>query len=429
MRKRTRCLTEAETSEAVDGVASGAVTEHLATCQRCRNTRDLVAELIHLFDESPAEAKEAFERVKTLGAHRAKMIEGNAPADRWAFAATRFGASPSIVLAMLDRFEELMDVASPDTVSIADAAINLAGYAAELVGGDDGASLRCRAWKARAVALASFASYDEALAALDEATSAAHDIADVASIAYARAWLYGNPDVWRPAEALEIIEKHLPVFEQVAPARYRAACLLRIGIMMRAGEIAQADAELRVLGKNSETRVEHAMVAANRAYCRLELGDPVGSLRFGRQAATVYRSSGRSATVLLLQTEWTIARALAASGDADNGLVIARRVADEFSRLSLEEHAVRAELTCIRLMLTCDPAANVEHQCERVLILCSRWPGPRAPYAAEALWYLREMASRRAATLDEALFVESYIDGLRTSRPFKFRPPMPLETM
>lgn len=426
---RGRCLTEKEIADVVDGKATAAEAKHLTSCRRCRNTCDLVAELIRLHDNSAAEARQAFERVRALGRHRAKRIESEAPAHQWQFVATRFGASPSIVLAMLDRFEELMDVASPDTVSMADAAVNLAFYTVDLVGEQDGASLRCRAWKARAVALAYFCSYAEADAALEEAAQSAHDIVDVASVAYARAWLYGNPDVWRPAEALEIIEKHLPMFEQVGPDRYRAARMLRIGVMMRAGELANAEAELLALGKISETPIEHAMVAANRAYCRLGLGNPQESLRLGRQAASVYRSLGSSAKILLLQTEWTIARSLGASGDTDGGLVIARRVADEFTRLSLEEHAVRAELTSVRLTLTSDPTADVEQACERILVLCSRWPGPRAPYAAEALLYLREMALRRAATLDDALSVETYIDGLRTSQPLRFRPPIPLATM
>src|SRR5438105_10774687 len=86
---RKRCLTENEISEAVEGMARPEVTEHLAKCRRCRNTLEFVAELIHLFDDSAEEAKAALARVKTMGEHRAKAIEGGAPAHQWEFAATR----------------------------------------------------------------------------------------------------------------------------------------------------------------------------------------------------------------------------------------------------------------------------------------------------------------------------------------------------
>jgi tetratricopeptide (TPR) repeat protein len=422
------CLSDQELAAAVEGRATPGETAHLAECKRCTRSLALIRRLIRASGDSPDAADDALSRVEGRGRHSAANIEGGAPPHRWQFAAERDGASPAVALAMLDRFEALMDVASPDAVLMADAAINVAQLTAALVD-DAGASLRCRAWKARAVALASFACYDEALEALEQAERAAEDLADVSTIAYAKAWLFANPDVWRPAEAIEIIEKHLPVFEQVSAERYRAALLLRIVIMMRGGDIARAEEALSLMTESVMTPVERAMVSANRAYCRLEAGDALGSLRLGREAATIYRTSGPAATLLLLQTEWTIARALGTSGDAETGLVIARRVSDEFARLSLEEHAVRAELTCIRLTLACDASADVERECDRVLLLCARWPGPRAACAAEALKYLREMAVRRAATLDDAITVENYVDSLRTARPLRFRPPMPLTTM
>lgn len=428
MSRRRRCLNEAELAAVVDGTAGFEETEHLVACKRCRDTRDLIAALIRAFGDEIEAADDALSRVEKRGRDCVSRIEGGVAPHRWQFAATRDGASPAIANAMLDRFEALMDIASPDALSMADAAISIAGFAAELVA-DDGASLRCRAWKAKAVALASFACYDEALEALDEATSAAEDIADVAAIAYARAWLFGNPDVWRPREALEILGKHLALFDQVSAARYRSARLLRAVILVRSGDLATAELELNQLGHLMETPVERAMISGNLAMCRLRQGDATGGLRLAREAAVTCRSEGRSGMLLLLQAEWIIAQALGALSEPEGGLVIARRVADEFARMHLEENAVRAELTCIRLMLECDPAADVREACERVLQLCSRWPGPRAACAAEALQYLRDMALSRAATIDDAITVESYVDALRTAKPLRFRPPMPLVAM
>ncbi len=168
MSRRRRCLNEAEMAAVVDGTAGFEQTEHLLTCKRCRETRDLIAALIRAFGDEIEAADDALSRVEKRGRDCVSRIEGGVAPHRWQFAATRDGASPAIANAMLDRFEALMDIASPDALSMADAAISIAGFAAELVA-DDGASLRCRAWKAKAVALASFACYDEALEALDEA--------------------------------------------------------------------------------------------------------------------------------------------------------------------------------------------------------------------------------------------------------------------
>jgi hypothetical protein len=428
MSRRRRCLNEEQMAAVVDGTARPEETEHLVTCKRCRDTRDLIVGLIRAFGDEVEAADEALSRVEKRGRDCVSRIESGVAPHRWQLAATRDGASPAIANAMLDRFEALMDIASPDALSMADAAISIAGFAAELVA-DDGASLRCRAWKAKAVALASFACYDEALQALDEAAGAAEDLADVASIAYARAWLLGNPDVWRPREALEILEKHSALFDQVSAARYRTARLLRAVILVRTGDLATAESELNHLGHTTETRMERAMISGNLAMCRLRQGDAAGGLKLGREAAAICRSEGRSGTLLLLQAEWIIAQALGTLSEPEGGLVIARRVADEFARLHLDENAVRTELTCIRLTLECDPLADVHDACERVLELCSRWPGPRASCAAEAFQYLRDMALNRAATIDDAITVESYVDGLRSARPNRFRPPMPLIAM
>lgn len=265
--------------------------------------------------------------------------------------------------------------------------------------------------------------------ALDEAAAAAYDIADVASIAYARAWLLGNPDVWRPDEALAILDKHLKLFEQISDARHRAALLLRAVIMIRAGNYITAQEELTRLSMLIETSEERAMILVNLSYCRLQAGDPNACLRLAREAAVISRKSGGAGMLRLLQSEWIIAQGLAASGDPGRGLIIARRVADEFRRLHLEEDSVRAELTCVRLTLASAPETDVRTECEQILQLCSRWPGPRAKCAAEALQYLREMAERRTATMDDAVAVENYIEGLRTARPIRFRPPMPLVSM
>src|ERR1700682_4805068 len=423
-----RCLNEGEMAALIDGSGTPEEREHIATCKRCRKTRDLIAALIHEFGDSVEAADEALSSMEKRGRDCAARIERDVLPHRWQFAATRGGASPAIANAMLDRFEALMDIASPNALPMADAAISIAGFAAELVA-DDGASLRCRAWKAKAVALASFACYDEALQALDEAAGAAEDIADVASIAYARAWLLGNPDVWQPRDALEILEKHAALFDQISAARVRSARLLRAGINMRLGDMARAEEEVSVLLEVVETGAERAMVMGNLATCRMQRGDAVRGLRLARDSAVLCRSEGRSGTLLLLQAEWIIAQALGALNDPEGGLVIARRVADEFASMHLEESAVRAELTCIRLMLACDPVTDVGEACERVIQLCSRWAGPRAVCAAEAFQYLRDMAVRRAATIDDAITVESYVDALRTAKPQRFRPPMPLIAM
>ncbi len=428
MSRRRRCLNEEQMAAVVDGTAGFEETEHLATCKRCGETRELIVGLIRAFGDEVEVAEEALSRVEKRGRDCVSRIEGGVAPHRWQFAATRDGASPAIANAMLDRFEALMDIASPDALSMADAAISLAGFAGELVA-DDGASLRCRAWKAKAVALASFACYDEALQALDEAAGAAEDIADVASIAYARAWLLGSPDVWRPREALEILEKHSALFDQVSAARYRTALLLQAVIRVRTGDLATAELELNQLGPLMETPVERAMISGNLAMCRLRRGDADGARKLARAAASVYRSEGSAGTLRLLQVEWIIAQASGALREPEDGLVIARRVADEFERMHFDEHAVRAELTCIQLMLACDPDADVQEACERVLELSSRWPGPRAVCAAEALQYLRDMAARRAVTIDDAITVETYIDELRTAKPVRFRPPMPLVAM
>jgi hypothetical protein len=428
MKTARPCLNDLELAAAAGGNTPPAEAAHLAECKRCARSLALIRRLIRASGDSPDAADDALARVEGRGRHSAANIEGGAPPHRWQFAASRDGASPAVAVAMLDRFERLMDIASPDAVLMADAAINVAQLTAPLVD-DAGASLRCRAWKARAVALASFACYDEALEALEQAERAAEDIADVSTIAYAKAWLFANPDVWRPSDAIEIIGKHLPVFEQVSAERHRAALLLRVLIVIRQGEIVAGEAELKRLTRIVETTGERASIAINMAHCRLQQGDAQGGLRFGREAVGLSRALGSAGTIRLLRSEWMVARALGDSGDPDAGLAIARRVADAFTQMRIDEECVHAELTCIRLMLACDPHADVHAACEHVLQLCARWPGPRAKCAAEALQYLRDMASRQVVTLEDMAAVESYVLELRTSNPLRFHRPMPLLTM
>jgi hypothetical protein len=420
-----RCLDDAQLAAAVDGTADADEETHLKTCERCRYCYELLVKLIQLGGDSVEAAAEALTVVEKRARECVSRLEGTVAPHRWPLTASREMASPSIVSAMLDRFEALMDIAAPDALSMADAALAVAGLTAALLD-DGGASLRCRAWKAKAVALASFAYYDDAAAALDEAANTARDLGDVAAIAYARAWLFGNPDVWRPAEALAILDAHLGVFEQLSATKHYAAFLMRAAILLRMGDISSAERDLAELGQKAVGSLERAMVQGNLARCSLIKGDAECSLTLAREAAALYRSQGTAGRIPLLQAEWIIAQALGAIGQPEAGLLIARRVTDEFIAMHLDEHAVRAELTCIQLMLACDPGVDVRTSCDRVLRLASRWPGPRAACAAEALQYLRDMANERAATLDDAMTVDTYIDSLRTATPLRFRPPMPL---
>lgn len=425
--KQTRpCLTDEELLAIIEGTNAPDEAEHLIECERCSRSRKLLGELIRSCGSADS-ADEALARVKQLGRYTAARIEAVQP-HQWRYAASRYGVSPSVALALLDRFETLMDTASLDAVSMAEAAITVA----EMVRGladDDGASLRSRAWKAKAVALASFASYEAAIEALAEGERAARDEADVAALTYAKAWLYANPDVWRPDEAVEIIESRLALLQRVAPERARAALLLRVVIMLRRGDFATGEAELQRLATIFDSTGERTSIAINLAHCRLQQGDPAAGLRYGREAASLSRTLGSAGTVRLWRSEWMIARALGDLGDPESGLVIARRIADEFTRAHMDEEAVHAELTCVRLLLSSNPVADVRAGCERILQLCARWPGPRSAYAAEALQYLRDVAARRVATFDDLDSVEGYVHDLRTANPVRFRPPMPLIVM
>jgi hypothetical protein len=425
---RRRCLDDGELAAVVDGTASAEERTHLTKCERCRRSHELIVELIRTSGGSAEAADDALSAVEKQGRQCVSRLEGTVAPHRWNLAASREMASPSVVSAMLDRFEILMDAASPEALSMANAAVTVAALTAALLD-DSGASLRCRAFKAKAVVLTSFACYDDAAEALDEGADAARDVADMASIAYARAWLLGNPDVWRPAEALALLDSHFEVFERISPGKHRAALLLRAGIIMRQGYFAEAEAELHRLRSAVEMSSERAMVSLNLGTCRLRQGDPGSCLQLARESAGISRSLGPAGAILLLQAEWVISDALGACGELEQGAAIARRVADAFGRLHLDENSVRAELTFIRLMLAWDPDVDVREACEGVLRLCSRWPSPRAACAAEALQYLRDMANKRAATFDDATTVELYIRSLRTATPVRFRPPMPLVAM
>jgi tetratricopeptide (TPR) repeat protein len=265
------------------------------------------------------------------------------------------------------------------------------------------------AWKHRSNALRHLGRYDEALDAAHLAEAFYRSLQsgdfDAAQAQYTRAVTLFKMTRYAEAMAeLRVAIMHLKPFGDTVPLA--KAIMLEAAIRIEEGDVRGAQALWRavfpLLQRFNEV-VEQARVLANLTECSLRLGDYDAAL-YDAQRAVAIRS------------EWTIAMAHLARGDADLGVRELTAVAAGFTARGMALDAAFVKLDLCEELLRREEWEPAEEAARELTVLFSAARGTSA--RAHAADFLRRAVENRRATAEMVQYVRSYVLADDPAQPF-----------
>jgi len=300
-------------------------------------------------------------------------------------------------------------------------------------------SLRYTAYKERSTYQRRFGRFTNALSDIDAAESALHSgdpsLGSVqrATLHYARALVYAEPDFWQPERAIQLLDEAEPVFLAASPERARAAVFLRGAVYERSGNVYAALRIWHALAESAESESgDYADVARSIAACYAVLGQVQQAGQWCDEALRLNAQRGMTSVsyskALLVQGH--VLSAMERYLDALGAYTQSEQM---FSAFGMEDTALRVALAGIRVRLLIDSAADVRARlvelANRSAALDVKEKHRRPHVTAEAFDYLRRYSESQPVTVDVVVFVERFLDDITSRAVYRFVAPIPPRVM
>jgi tetratricopeptide (TPR) repeat protein len=421
---RRRCLS----ADDLAGFARGRGTEdqerHVRGCERCTRRAILVRRIVTAgigpIEDTAAEVDDLVERLR------------GAPRGEW----WKLVRQPEYQRADVAR--RLLSLAIDMRLRDVHAAVELGKKAtsvADGAAGRDAAEVRFEAWKFSSAILREAGRYTEAEHALAKGEEIARLSADPelarAAMFLSRALLYAERDVWKPQEAVVLLDRAEDVYARRDEDRMqvvrtaRALLSFRSGAMVAAREMFQ-----KVLIDTSPTPRETYLDAlSNLMSARVELRE--ADLDVERRLVLLLEENttlGR--TVQVARARWLMGRVHVIRGAYETAVQLLRKAMFEIGD---NDSSIRIGVDLLEALLLNDRhddafALALELAAAAVAVERTE-PTRRHGLTSQVCTYLREAAQRQALTADLVTDVAKYLDRMMRQVPYDFIPPMPLTTM
>lgn len=422
------CLSATELVDATLDTAADDARQHLAACRTCGGR----VALLRRVAGSGARLADIGDVMQEVDALLTRLFA--TPRTRW----WRILREPEYQRAdVVRRLGALADAVSLNDRRRAVALITAATQLVDALSASESdlGDLRFETWKLASAILREAGRYRETEHALARAEVAARSAADPelaeASVLFYRALLFAEPDVWRPDEAADLLDRVEPVFGRSHATRQQALVSARALLLYRAGEFDQARVNFEtVLATTPATaRTSYLEHLSNVMAARVELGETDDEVcrqlnllidentALGRKTH-VARARWLMGKVRRLRGEYQeaaelLVRAMREIGDSDSAIRVGLDLLETFLLDDRHEEA---------LLLARDLAVDAA-------ALDQREPTRRRTLTAAVFAYAQEVAGRGALTADLVAELSRYVDRINRQRATDFIPPMPLADM
>jgi tetratricopeptide (TPR) repeat protein len=304
-----------------------------------------------------------------------------------------------------------------------------------LVAGHRTAELRFQAWRFASAVFREAGRYAATEAAIRSAEEAAKTSSDPelaqASMLLSRALLYAEPDVWKPEEAMALLDQAEEVFAQRDPARMQIAITTRAFLSFRSGDFGTARERFQVVlaATLKSDRESYLNALSNLMSARVELHDADSEVEEAA-AFLLEENAALGRTVQVGRARWMMGRVLMLRGSYEEAVNLMRTAMVEIGD---SDSAIRIGLDAIEALLLDgrhqEASALARKLASAAVTLEEREPSRRHGLTTQVFVYLREAAHRQAWTPDLVADVARYLDRITRQHPFDFIPPMPLAEM
>lgn len=419
------CLSATELVDALLGVLADRPKRHLRDCRTCDRRLSL---LRRIAASGPDEIATAADEVNTLVARLYST-----PRPRW----WRTLQGPEYHRAdVVQRLARLADAAGLSDRNLSVALIHAATRLVTALPNDVPAigDLRFETWKLASALLREAGRYEDTDRALEQAAHASRGTSDPgtaeAYVLFYRALLFSEPDVWRPNEAVELLNRAEPVFGRTE-VRRQALLAARATLRYREGDFRGALALYQsVLAATPEAdRTNRLNHLSNLLMTRVDL-DEAGDEVQKQLEFLIDENAALGRAVQVARARWFLGRARRLRGEFGESESLLRAA---MSEIGDSDSAVRIGLDLMETLLL-DGRYDVALRLARNLAtdaaaLDKREPTRRRTLTAEVVAYAREAAYRGALTADLVTDLSRYVDRINRQRATDFIPPMPLSDM
>jgi hypothetical protein len=420
------CLNPGELVDALlDVLTDDEAKRHLVGCPMCDRRLSV---LRRLAAAGPDEIAEAADEVNGLVARLYST-----PRHRW----WRTLQEPEYHRP--DVVQRLATLADASGLSDKNLSVALIEAATRLVTGlpDDVPSigdLRFEVWKLACALLREAGRYEDTERALESAAQASLEASDPvtaeAYVLFYRALLFSEPDVWRPTEAAELLDRVEPVFHRTE-ARRQALLTARATLVYREGDFRNAFALYQAIftatpETDRKSRLNHL---SNVLMARVDLGEADAEVQ-QQLSFLIDENATLGRDVQVARARWLMGRVRRSLGEYENSESFLRAA---MSGIGDCDSAIRVGLDLMETLLLderYDAALLLaRHLATDATALDKREPSRRRTLTAEVMAYAREAAQRGALTADLVSTLSRYVDRINRQRATDFIPPMPLAHM
>jgi tetratricopeptide (TPR) repeat protein len=296
-------------------------------------------------------------------------------------------------------------------------------------------TLRFDAWKLSSIVFRESSRFAEAEAALERAEAIIGSMRDselaLATLQISRALFLAEPDVWRPEEAADLLDRAESVIALRDSGKMYAVLATRAMLFFRWG----ASSEAREIFQHLVTftgdgdREVYLDALSNLTWVRIEAEETSEDVQHA-VSLLLHENTLRGRAAQVARATWMRGRLEMLLGRHDAALAALR---EAMKSVDNPDESIRIGIDIIRCHVVADrhDAAFelARYLATRAAELDAREPSRRRALTGEVMTYLRDAARRRLLTVDLIAYVAKYIDRIMRQRPMVFVPPMPLAEM